>query len=241
MNRAQRVVLRSCFPLVAAILIAVPLGAQEAAEAPANYRLAARFAPYRIDDLIYSTSVDPQWIEGSESFWYEWEISDGAFYYIVDPVAGTKRPIFDNDRIAAELTRITRDPWDGQHLPIRAIKFVDANTLQFEVESSQDEEEDETDSEMEEMEELDEEDEEGERQRQRARKKVFHFEYDVDTRVLREMEDWEAPDNHAPWASVSPDGQTVIFARQHNLYMMSGGRLPAVPRGAARQERGRGG
>ena len=219
MNCAPRVGLRSVFPLVASILLVMPLAAQDAGDGPANYRLAARFAPYKIDDLIYSTSVDPQWIEGSESFWYEWETSDGSFYYIVDPVAGTKRQIFDNDRIAAELTRITRDPWDGQHLPIRGIKFIDANTLQFEVESSQDEEEEETDSEMEE---LDEEEEEGEQQRRRARKKVFHFEYDVNTRTLRELEDWEAPDNHAPWASVSPDGQTVIFARHHNLHMMSG-------------------
>ena len=219
MKSAYRAGLRRFLPFAAVILLATPLAAQEAAEDPANFRLAARFAPYKIQDLVYSTSVDPQWIEGSESFWYEWESSDGSFYHIVDPVAGTKRQIFDNDRIAAELTRITRDPWDGQHLPIRSIRFIDANTLQFEVESSQDEEEDETESEMEE---LDEEEEEGEQQRRRARKKVFHFEYDVNTRVLRELEDWEAPDNHPSWASVSPDGQTVIFARHHNLYMMSG-------------------
>ena len=43
-----------------------------------------------------------------------------------------------DDRIAAELTRITLDPWDGQHLPIRKIRFKDAYTLEFEVESSQD-------------------------------------------------------------------------------------------------------
>ena len=185
----------------------------------ANYELAARFAPYRIREMVHSTSVDPRWIEGSDKFWYEWENADGTFFHIVDPGAGSRTLLFDNDRIAAELTRITRDPWDGQHLPIRSIKFIDANTLQFEVESSQDEEEDETDSEMEE---LDEEEEEGERQRQRTRKRVFHFEYDVNTRVLRELEDWEAPDNHPSWASVSPDGQTVIFARHHNLHMMSG-------------------
>ncbi len=196
---------------------------QNGEEGPANYRLAARFAPYKIQDLIYSTSVNPRWIEGSESFWYEWESSSGSRYYIVDPVAGTKREIFDNDRLAAELTRITRDPWDGQHLPIRAIKFIDANTLQFEVESSQDEEEeDDQEEDVQGEEEVDEEEEEGRQARARARKKVHHFEYDVNTRTLREMDDWEAPDNHAPWASVSPDGETVIFAREHNLYMMTG-------------------
>ena len=38
----------------------------------------------------------------------------GTFYYLVDAEQGSQRQIFDNDRIAAELTRITLDPWDGQ-------------------------------------------------------------------------------------------------------------------------------
>ena len=83
------------------------------ADDAANYRLAARFAPYKLQDLIYSTSVSPSWIEGSESFWYEWENSDGSFYYIVDPVAGTKRQIFDNDTVihqtAFVVTAITKN------------------------------------------------------------------------------------------------------------------------------------
>src|SRR5690606_29873523 len=60
------------------------------------------------------------------------------------------------------------------------------------------------------------------RPRPRTRKKVHHFEYDVNTQTLRELEDYEEPDDHPSWANVSPDGRTVIFARHHNLYMMSG-------------------
>ena len=59
----------------------------------ANYRLAGRFAPYKMQELIYSTSVTPRWIEGTERFWYEWETSDGKFFFFVDPVAGSKRSI----------------------------------------------------------------------------------------------------------------------------------------------------
>ncbi len=185
----------------------------------ANYRLAARWAPYKIDKLIYSTTVNPRWIEGTERFWYEWRTSAGTFYYIVDPVRGTKRQIFDNDRIAAELTRITRDPWDGQHLPIRNIRFIDANTLRFEVQSSQDEEvEERQDTVQTEQRVMT----RASRPRPRTRKKVHHFEYDVNTQTLRELEDYEEPDRHPGWASVSPDGRTVIFVRHHNLYMMSG-------------------
>jgi dipeptidyl-peptidase 4 len=190
----------------------------------ANYPMAARWAPYRIDKLIHSTAVTPRWIEGTERFWYEWETSDGKSYYVVDPARGTKRPIFDNDRIAAELTRITRDPWDRQNLPIRKIRFVSPGILHFEVESSRDEESDASDRDTEEQK-LEDEQEQRERRDgppPRPRKKVHYFEYDVDRQTLRELHDYEAPDDHPAWASVSPDGETVVFARNHDLYTMSG-------------------
>jgi dipeptidyl aminopeptidase/acylaminoacyl peptidase len=227
----------------AAVPAAAQNGGGSASAASANYRLAARFAPYKISRLIYSTSVSPRWIEGTDRFWYQWETSAGRSYYLVDPAAGTKRPIFDNDRIAAELTRITRDPWDGQHLPIRSIKFLDANTLQFEVESSQDEERRDADAERGRQQQdtmLLQQDTLRQRQdtvrqdttRQRGdtarrgrpprpKKKVFHFQYDVRTQTLRELADWQAPDNHPSWANVSPDGQTIIFVRRYNLYSMT--------------------
>ncbi|MFB3112169.1 MAG: S9 family peptidase, partial [Gemmatimonadales bacterium] len=82
------------------------MGAENGVTAP-NYRLAGRFAPYNIRDLIHTTAVAPRWIDGTDKFWYQWDSSDGTTYYIVDPAAGTKREVFDNDRIAAELTRIT--------------------------------------------------------------------------------------------------------------------------------------
>jgi len=91
----------------------------------ANYELAARFAPYKVSGLVHSTRVAPRWIEDSDRFWYQWESSTGTNYYLVDPTRGTRTEIFDNDRIAAELTRITLDPWDAQHLPIRNIRFID--------------------------------------------------------------------------------------------------------------------
>jgi dipeptidyl-peptidase 4 len=178
----------------------------------ANYELAARFAPYKIQKMIYSTSVRPNWIENSEKFWYEWKTSDGTFYYIVDPVRGAKKQVFDNDRIAAELTRITRDPWDGKHLPIKKIKFIDENTIRFDVTSSVDEKKDDEGDEGQE--------EKKDKKKDKPKKKVFHFEYNVQTRVLRELEDWEEPPNHPSWASISPDGSRIVFARNHNLFSM---------------------
>ena len=161
---------------------------------------------------------------------YAWRSSAGTAYYIVDPKAGHKAPVFSNDALAAELTRLTRDPWDGQHLPLRGLKFVDEDTVHFEVESSQMEpvpEEEEADEGKEEEEEEegassdDEEDEEDEDEDEgdeeppaKTRKKVHHFEFKVGAQALRELpEDYEHPDNHPGWASVAPDCSWVVFAR----------------------------
>ena len=187
---------------------------------PANYEMAARFAPYKIREMVHSLRIVPRWIEHSDRFWYEWETSNGKRFYLVDPGRGSKTEIFDNDQIAAELTRITRDPWDAKHLPIRAIRFTGATTLQFDVTSSQDEEE-AKEEEEEEREDEEMEDEEDAERRPRTRKKIHHFTYDVATRTVQEIQDYEAPDNHADWASVSPDTAWVVFSREFNLWMMS--------------------
>ena len=45
--------------------------------------------------------------------------------------------MFDKDKLAAELTKIIKDPFDGQHLPIDSLKFIkDENWIQFEIKSS---------------------------------------------------------------------------------------------------------
>ena len=245
MIRSSRHVPLALVPAIASSLVLAASGflphsavAQEGAvplQGPgsANYDLAARFAPYKIRDLVHSTRVSPRWIDDSDRFWYRWESSDGTNYYFVDPGRGTRAEIFDNDRIAAELTRVTRDPWDGQHLPIRNIRFINEGTLQFEVQSSQDEEieevvveqedEEEEQEEEEEEEDIEEEQEEEEQvpSRPRTRKKVHYFEYDVATQTLRELENYEKPLTHPFWASVSPDTAWVVFSREFNLWMMS--------------------
>lgn len=183
----------------------------------ANWGLAARFAPYKMTGLTKSTSLTPNWIKHGDRFWYQWENTDGTFYYLVDPARGTRRQIFDNDRIAAEITRITKDPWDRQHLGIRAIRFLDDNTLQFEVQSSEDEKipPDSVKEEQQEQERR------GPPPRPKTKKKVYHFEYTVSTQTLRHLDPYEAPDNHPGWAGVSPDSAWVVFNRKCNLYAMT--------------------
>ena len=94
----------------------------------ANYDLASRWTSAKVGKYVFSTSVTPHWLEFSDRFWYEYETPAGKRWMIVDPIKKTKTPLFDNAKMAAQLTRILRTPYDAQHLPITTIRFFDNDT-----------------------------------------------------------------------------------------------------------------
>ena len=60
---------------------------------------------------------------------------------LVDPLKRTKAPLWDNAKMAAMLTNITRIPYDSQHLPITpaTMKWVKNDTaIRFELEVPKD-------------------------------------------------------------------------------------------------------
>lgn len=230
MNKSQnlnpRLFRRPILPLVVTLLLLTlsvsGLLAENTPIKKANYKLAARFSPAKIKKMIFSTSVDPHWLKHSERFWYIYETSEGKTFYIVDPIKKTKRPIFDNIKMAVMLTKLTKDPYDAKHLPIKTIKFVKKDrAIQFEVESSQ-EEKKEVKKEEKDMkkEKKDEEEEETKEKEAKPKKKIFYFEYDLTTGKLTLLEDYKKPPKKPEWASISPDGETIVFARHHNLFYM---------------------
>ena len=79
----------------------------------ANYDLAYKFSPKNIAKLVHSTAVRPHWLKNGNKFWYQYKTTDGSKYYLVDADRRTKSELFDNDKMAAWLTEITKDPYDG--------------------------------------------------------------------------------------------------------------------------------
>ncbi len=189
----------------------------------ANYKLAARFSSAKLGKMVFSTSVDPHWLKYSDRCWYTYETPEGKTFYLLDPVKKTKKPIFDNVKMAAMLTRITKDPYDAKHLPIKEFKFIKKESdIQFEVESSQYEEkiEKKIEEKKEEIEKEEEKGKEEEEKDKKPKKKIFGFEYNLATGKLTQIKDYKKPLEKAKWASISPDGETIVFSRQYNLYYM---------------------
>jgi len=120
-------------------MIVLILQSQAQTPTKANYKLASRFSPKKLDKMVFSTSVDPHWLKKTSRFWYTYETTNGKNWYIVDPVKAEKRLLFKNDKLAAQLSNVVKDPIDAQHLNIDSLRFVrDENWIQFQLTSSQD-------------------------------------------------------------------------------------------------------
>ncbi|HWJ89486.1 MAG TPA: DPP IV N-terminal domain-containing protein [Flavisolibacter sp.] len=189
------------------LLLLFHVNAQQTPAVKANYASAARFSPKKLDKMVFSTAVDPHWLKKSDRFWYTYETPNGKNWFIVDPSKGEKRQLFNKERLASELSKIVKDPMDAQHLRIDSMRFVkDENWIQFEVQSTQDSVLKDTAAKK--------------GTPPKTEKKRFYFEYNVNSGELVQLSDLKKPKRNPRWASVSPDGQTIVFVRNYNLYWM---------------------
>jgi hypothetical protein len=125
--------------LLMVILLAGAAGmAQNKPVTKANYELAARFSPKKVGKMVFSTSVSPRWFKNTDKFWYTWQTNEGTFYYIADPATASKKLVFDNAKLAAQLTEIVKDPFDAQNIPIQNIRLVNDSKFTFEIKSTVD-------------------------------------------------------------------------------------------------------
>jgi dipeptidyl-peptidase-4 len=199
--------MRSIQLILLFLLVSVLSFAQNAPVTKANYQAAARFSPSKIGKLVFSTSVDPHWLKKTDRFWYMYETTEGKKWYIVDPVKGEKKLLFDNADLAAKITRIVKDPFDAQHLGLDSMRFIkDENWIQFEVKSTQEIEKKDTAAKK--------------GTPPVKEKKTFYFEYNINTGELTELNDFKKPKRKPGWASISPDSSMILFSRNYNLYWM---------------------
>ena len=193
-----------------------------------NYRQAARFSPKNIAKMVHSTAVSPNWLQKGNRFWYQYKTaSEGSKYYLVDADNKTKKPLFDNVKMAKWLSEITKDPYEAKHLPRFNFTFTkDERSIRFRVEANE-----EVDVKEEDKEEVVKEEEEKEgdkegsekekKEKPKKEKKVYHLEYTLGGTGLKildtskkEKELWKT------WANIAPDSTIVLYSKKHNLYWM---------------------
>jgi len=67
--------------------------------------------------LVVDTPGAAVWIGHSEHFWYPRTVKGGTEFMLVDAAAGTKKPAFDHDKLAAAISGVTGHSYTGLTLP----------------------------------------------------------------------------------------------------------------------------
>lgn len=101
------------------------------AQQKANYELAERTreitqAPITKNTLL----VRPNFIKGTDCFYYSFRTEEGKNYYWVDPKRKSKKLLFDNVELVSKISEITRKPYNHKNLDIE-VKFLDKETFRF--------------------------------------------------------------------------------------------------------------
>ena len=166
-----------------------------------NYALAESFSAKRVGQMVFSTTVKPEWFRNGNRFLYTWKTSEGTNFYIAEPATGTVKPVFDMEKLAMQITEIVKDPFEARHLPIRNLRIdpENDNVLKFDIQSSQEKKDTSKNA--------------------KTEKLTYHFKYDITSKKLTfntKDEDAKYPE----WANVSPDGLVGVYMKNSNLFYM---------------------
>jgi dipeptidyl aminopeptidase/acylaminoacyl peptidase len=93
------------------------------AQVQPNFELAERFTADNMQNMTGSTFLRTNWIEDENIFWYEWENGDGKRWVYVDADDETKRPLFDNEDMAAQLSETFNRGFDAKDLDLNDFDY----------------------------------------------------------------------------------------------------------------------
>jgi dipeptidyl aminopeptidase/acylaminoacyl peptidase len=118
------------------VLSALPAMAQEHAN-KANWQLAEKFSPANLRSRLFTNSVNPHWLGQSDSLCYDWKDHNGQNFWLVVPTTKTKKPLFDQVKLASQLSDLSHHAHDPHNLPFNSVTFSkDRKTFTFNADSS---------------------------------------------------------------------------------------------------------
>jgi len=109
--------------ILGALLFTVLFPAFTSAQVQPNFELAERFTSDNMQNMTGSTFLRTNWIEDENIFWYEWENGDGKRWVYVDADDENKRPLFDNEDMASQLSETFNRGFDAKDLDLNDFDY----------------------------------------------------------------------------------------------------------------------
>ena len=109
-----------------AVLALVPLSALcQSNDIVGNWKNYERFSAASLRPYVYSSSVTPRFLKDADRFWYVWRESSGKRFMFVDPAKRQKNPLFDHEKLAAQLSQLHKKAYEPTALPFDTVDMSD--------------------------------------------------------------------------------------------------------------------
>lgn len=120
------------------LAVAVAANAQQSPQFTAkDYEHAESFLNYNTAPFIDHDGVRAEWLPG-DKFWYRTLTPKGSEFILVDAVKGTRSAAFNQQKLAASLSKATGKQYDGESLPFTSVGFsADGKSVIFEADEKQ--------------------------------------------------------------------------------------------------------
>jgi len=120
------------------LALAATVNAQQGPQLTAkDYEHAEKFLNYNTMPFIDHENLNAVWFDG-DKFWYRVLTAKGSEFILVDPVKKTRSAAFDQQKLAASLSKATGKQYEADMLPFNSIGFsADAKSVIFEADGKQ--------------------------------------------------------------------------------------------------------
>jgi dienelactone hydrolase len=109
---------------VAALVLACTVtGSAVAQVTNARYARADAMQSHNAEKLVLRDGVRPNWIRGSDRFWYRVTTQRGSEFILVDPARRLRRPAFDHQRLATTLAGAADTAVVADSLPFQTLTW----------------------------------------------------------------------------------------------------------------------
>ena len=89
-----------------------------------DYDQAVKFLYSHVARYVDHGSVHPHWLDNG-SFWYRDWSANGTQFFLINPTKGTKKPAFNQKKLANSLSKATGRHIETNKLPFGSFKYVD--------------------------------------------------------------------------------------------------------------------
>src|SRR5690625_2713825 len=117
------------------LIFCLPVLAQQSSDknalTTADYKHAEQFLFYGTAPYIDHGGISPHWIEDGR-FWYRDMLPEGSRFILINPREESKKPAFDQQKVAISLSKLTGNTYSANRLPFHLFQFTDeGNAIRF--------------------------------------------------------------------------------------------------------------